>query len=121
METKWTTNGALLANIHQAKKLGRSYPAEVESCMANLVRVLSMLDGGVPLGTFRFSFLRPEGGGIYRIGQTGVDAAREMRLYVAFDESTRTAYLLGIGTKNTQQRDIAAARQQARRIGKESP
>ena len=121
METKWKTDGRFLANVHQAKKLGRTYQAEVASCMANLKRVLALLDANVPLGSFRFSFLRPEGGGIYRIGQTGVDAAREMRLYVAFEEAARTAYLLGIGTKNTQQRDIASARLQVRRIGKETP
>jgi hypothetical protein len=89
--------------------------------MVNLGRVLDELNAGKPLSTFRFGFFRSEGRGLYRIGQTAVSAARELRLYVFPDARTRTLYLLAFGTKRTQQGDIAACRSQARHIGRNMP
>jgi hypothetical protein len=121
MKTDWKPDTSLLCNRHAAKALTRDCPAEWQSCMVNLGRVLDELNAGKPLSTFRFGFFRSEGRGLYRIGQTAVSAARELRLYVFPDARTRTLYLLAFGTKRTQQGDIAACRSQARHIGRNMP
>jgi putative component of toxin-antitoxin plasmid stabilization module len=100
------------------KKFNRNHPLEYSSCFANLDKVLSLLNSGHSLGAFQLGFLRPEGEGLSRIGQTGVSAARESRLYVYFVQQGRTVYILGIGTKETQQADIAAAKKLIKKIKK---
>lgn len=121
MQTAWTIDTSRMVNRHQAKTLARRYPVEVASCMRNLERVIDELQSGTPLSGIRFSFFRTEGDGVFRIGQTGISSAREMRLYVTFVFISGVAYVLAIGTKNTQPRDIADARRMAQTIGKESP
>lgn len=121
METDWQIDTAHLVNRHQAKTLARRYRAEVASCMKNLERVVDELESGTPIPRISFSFFRSEGDGVFRIGQTGVSAAREMRLYVTFVFIARVAYILAIGTKNTQPRDIADARRIAKTLRKDSP
>lgn len=97
------------------------YPAEVASCINNLGNVLVALSQGTPVNAVPFSFFRPEGGGVFRIGQTGVPSAREMRLYVTFVFVRGVAYVLSIGTKNTQSRDIADSIRAAQQIRREKP
>ena len=121
METNWTTDTSLLLNRHAAKTLARDCPAEWQSCMRNLGRVVDELKSGKSVSTFRFGFFRSEGRGVYRIGQTGVPSARELRLYVFPDTFTKTLYLLAFGTKRTQSSDIAACQNQARHIGRNVP
>jgi len=98
------------------RKFNRNHPLEYSSCFANLDKVLVLLNTGHSIGSFQLGFLRPEGGGVSRIGQTGVPAAKESRLYVYFTQRGRTVYILGIGTKETQQTDIAAAKKLIKRI-----
>jgi hypothetical protein len=102
------------------KKFNRNHALEYSSCFANLHKVLSLLNSGHELGSIQLGFLRAEGGGLLRIGQTGVPAAKESRLYVYFIRKGRTVYILGIGTKEMQQADIAAARRQISKIGPRS-
>ena len=121
METDWTIDTSRLVNRHQAKALGRKYKAEVASCLANLGLVLAELGNGTPISAIPYPFFRSEGNGVFRIGQTGVSAAREMRLYVTFVFIGRTAFILAIGTKNTQSRDIADARRAAKYLERDTP
>jgi hypothetical protein len=121
MQTEWKIDLSRVVNRHQFKTLSRRYGEEVQSCLQNLGRVIDELKTGKPLSSVAFPFFRPEGDGVFRIGQTGVFSAREMRLYVAFVFVQGVAYLLSIGTKNTQTRDIADARRAARQLKKESP
>jgi hypothetical protein len=94
-------------------RYSRKHAAETAACYANLDRVLALLNGGQRLGGFRLGFLRYEGKGVYRIGQTGVEKAHETRLYVGFDENIQVAYVLGLGDKQSQPRDISSAQNQA--------
>ena len=121
MPAEWNIDYSRLVNRHQFKTLARHYGEEVESCLANLGRVLSELERGVAFSDIAFPFFRPEGDGVFRIGQTGVPAAREMRLYATFVFIRGVAYVLSVGTKNTQSRDIAAARRAARKLKEEMP
>ncbi len=121
MPANWTIDYSRMVNRHQAKKLLHRYPAEVASCVSNLENVLVALAHGTPVNAVSFPFFRPEGGGVFRIGQTGVPSAREMRLYVTFAFIRDVAYVLSIGTKNTQPRDIADSIRVAQQIRKEKP
>jgi hypothetical protein len=47
-----------------------------------------------------------------------VPSAKESRLYVFPDQETRTMYVLGIGTKETQQDDINEAKEMVVKIRK---
>ena len=97
--------------------------------MKNLEKVVDELESGTPIPRIPFSFFRSEGdgvfrigqAGVFRIGQAGVSSAREMRLYVTFVFIARVTYILAIGTKNTQPRDIADARRIAKTLRKDSP
>jgi hypothetical protein len=91
----------------------KKHPAEYAAVFGNLGRVLGFLAGGQRIGGFQVSFLRSEGGDVYRIGQTGVKSAHETRLYVHFSERESVAYVLEVGDKDSQPRDIKAARAKA--------
>ena len=121
MPTEWTIDYSRVVNRHQFKTLSRRYRGEVASCFRNLDRTLSELEQGKSLSEIAFPFFRSEGDGVFRIGQTGVSSAREMRLYVTFVFVRGIAYVLSIGTKNTQSRDIADARRAAKQLRKELP
>jgi hypothetical protein len=62
------------------------------------------------------SFFRSEGNGLFRIGQSGVKAAKETRLYVYPDEEEKTIHILAIGTKEMQQNDIISAKSAIKEI-----
>jgi hypothetical protein len=109
------------ATGNRFKKFAESYPREYESCGANLQRLLNFLNSGLHLSVVaqNLSFFRSEGGGLFRIGQSGVKSAKETRLYVYPYEASRTIFIIDIGTKETQRNDIASARKTIRRIGSE--
>lgn len=89
---------------------GKIHPREVASVMVNLDRVMQQLGQGKRIGGFQFGFFRPEGNGVYRIGQTGVKNAKETRLCICPDETTHVVRVLAIGDKDSQQRDIRRAK-----------
>jgi len=92
------------------KKFAKNHELEYISLFANLERIQGILNGGNKLGSFQVGCFRSEGDGLYRIGQTGVPSAKESRLYVFPEEETLTIYVLGIGTKETQDNDINEAK-----------
>ena len=53
------------------KRYRKRHPSEVASCFVNLGLVLDRLNFGIPFQSVEYGFLRSEGEGIYRIGQTG--------------------------------------------------
>lgn len=65
---------------------------------------------------FQVGFLRSEGQGVYRIGQTGVKHARETRLYVHIDEAARVVRVLTMGGKDSQSDDIRRCHATARTL-----
>jgi putative component of toxin-antitoxin plasmid stabilization module len=105
MEPEWPIETAY-ASPGRFKRFAGRHPREYESLFVNLERIVRLLRGGNKLGGFRVGFFRPEGEGVYRIGQTGVESARESRLYVYLDEEHRVIYTLNIGDKDSQSEDI---------------
>jgi len=92
------------------KKFASKYPREYASLFANLDKILGLLREGHKMGGFQVAFFRSEGEGVFRIGQTGVRSAKESRLYVYPDEQSQTMYVLTIGIKEQQAKDIAEAK-----------
>ena len=96
----------------KAKKFENRHIREFRSLLVNLRIVNGMLDTRKSLNEIlaTLPFLRSEGGGIYRIGQTFVISAKESRLYVSFDFNRKKILLLNIGIKETQSRDLTESR-----------
>lgn len=92
-------------------KYHKQHPRETESVLNNLKRLIARLNTGATPETVKFGFLRSEGGGLIRIGQTGIKNPCETRLYIV--TRSRIVHVLGIGDKKSQQRDIRAAKSAA--------
>jgi putative component of toxin-antitoxin plasmid stabilization module len=92
---------------HFRKRRGR----EFASCFANLEKVRVFLSEGIPMVQVGVGFLRSEGDGLWRVGQSQVPYAKESRLYFYPEEETRTLHVLGVGTKETQAKDIREAKE----------
>jgi hypothetical protein len=91
-------------------KFNSKHPREYDSLFANLDKIIQLLDSGNRVGGFNVGFFRSEGGGVYRIGQTGVPRAKESRLYVYPDEDAKIMYVINVGSKEDQQSDINDAK-----------
>ena len=115
MDSVWPIENAY-AKAAKFKKFAAQYPREYGSLFANLDRVLGILREGRKFGSFQIGFFRPEGEGVFRIGQTGVPSAKESRLYVYPSEKNHTMYVLNIGTKDGQSGDIIEAKAIVREI-----
>jgi hypothetical protein len=108
--TQWTITPPDPGTLPAIRKYQQAHPRETASALHNLDRLRQKLNE--PIGDKqeipKYGFLRPEGHGLYRIGQTGIPHPHETRLYITLDHSSRTIHLHGIGDKNTQKRDLAA-------------
>lgn len=113
MNEEWQLDWGCLLNKSQFKHMAKCHPKEMASCLENLDQVCTELNGGKKIGDIAFGFFRSEKKGLYRIGQTKVKSAHELRLYVFPDERTRTLRILCLGDKNTQQDDINLCHQHA--------
>lgn len=107
---------------HAVKACFESFAAdhtrEYASLFANLEKIMGLLKSGNKVGGFHVNFFRSEGGGVYRIGQTGVPSAKESRLYLYPDNDSRIMYIISIGTKDGQQDDINKAKETVEQIRK---
>ncbi len=92
------------------KRINERHHKEYVACFGNLNKILEILNSGSKVGGFKVGFFRSEGDGLYRIGQTGVKDPKEVRLYVYPDSEQRHMYILDIGIKETQKRDIQDAK-----------
>ena len=101
-------------NRNRFKSYRKKHERETTSCIRNLRELQEALRNGVPFGMAKFGFLRTEGKGVYRVGQTCVIHAKETRLY--FCPKGETIYPLTIGGKETQQDDIAESHKKAAKI-----
>jgi hypothetical protein len=106
--TVWQLNDEY-ANKAQFEKFAAKYPREFASLFANLAKIIGLLRSGNKMGGFQVGFFRSEGVGVHRVGQTGVPSAKESRLYVYPEPAGLKMFILGVGTKDTQQTDIALA------------
>jgi putative component of toxin-antitoxin plasmid stabilization module len=98
------------AILGKFKRFAKDYARENESLFANLDKVLRILRQGHKMGSFQIGFFRSEGDGVFRIGQTGVESAKESRLYVYPDIQNQVMYILTIGIKDRQSEDINEAK-----------
>ncbi len=120
MDGTWQLDWNGILKKSQFKRLLKHYPDEFASCTRNLKRVCDELDAGKSPADVPGNFYRPEGRGVFRIGQTKVRSAHELRLYVFPDERTRVLHVLCLGDKGTQQDDISLCRTHAATLQGES-
>jgi len=119
MNNEWPIDNGY-ASPGKFKKFAEDHPREYESLFANLDKVLGILREGSKMGSFQIGFFRSEGEGVFRIGQTGVESAKESRLYIYPDQKNQIMYILGIGTKDHQSEDINGAKATANEIKKQT-
>ncbi|MEA1928808.1 MAG: hypothetical protein U9N73_11440, partial [Candidatus Auribacterota bacterium] len=82
-----------------------------KACVANLETLRKYLEIGLKIGAnLKFGAFRPEGGGLYRIGQSGVPSPKATRIYICFDEDSKIIYVIGMGFKEGQKTDIKEAK-----------
>ena len=119
MGSEWTINSDY-AEASRFKSYHKKHPRESAACFENLNSVgLALEEFGRP-GAFQLGFFRHEGGNVWRIGQTNVRHARETRLYVYLLVDGKTVYVLTIGDKSQQKRDIQRCRVLAEEIRKKA-
>lgn len=80
-------------------------PASLAYVLAKLGIVQTALNYGGRVQSLRYNFLRSEKKGVFRIGYSGKGNA-VLRLYLCFDEESKTIHQLLLGGKNNQQADI---------------
>ena len=108
------------AERNQFKAYAKKHGREVASCLANLQTLVDLLNDGITLDQAASTrFFSSEGGGLFRIGQTGVPHAKETRLYLFVRIVAETIEVLTIGDKSSQRKDIQRCRVLIRRIEKE--
>lgn len=113
---QWEVN---IANVSKNvfKKFSKAHKEEYKSVFANLDKVLRNLNAGERIHQFKLGFLRSEGSGLYRIGQTGITKnSYETRLYIYPEEDLQLVYILGLGGKSSQERDIKNCKNLIKRI-----
>ena len=118
-QENWSIDTSL-ATASAFRQFRKKHPREYDSCFNNLDKIIRLLDEGKTLSEIQYnpSFFRHETEGIFRIGQSGLAGAKESRLYIYLSFSGRMIYVLGIGTKETQQADLRQARKSIKNIGK---
>jgi len=91
----WKINWTLITKS-QAKRVKKKHTAEFESCVAQIATAQKYLNMGLKIGgKLKFGTLRPESGGVYRVGQSGIPSPKETRIYLYFDEDSKIFMLLG--------------------------
>lgn len=104
------------ASRNKFEKFQKRYGEEFVALFNNLHKVIGLLNDGHKIGGFRVNFFRSEGDGVFRVGQTAVGNAQESRLYVYPDKENSVMFILGIGTKDEQQRDLPELKKVAKKI-----
>jgi len=101
-----------LASKSAFSRFQKNHHKEYVSCFSNLEKIKRLLNQGKKLAEIEHhpSFFRHETNGIFRIGQSGLKGAKESRLYVYPCFRENVIYILGIGTKETQQSDLIGAK-----------
>lgn len=115
----WTTQQDY-AERNQMKHYAKKHRREFLSCFANLKELCKVLNGGITIQQAEagLGFFSSEGGDVYRIAQSGVAHAKETRLYVLVALVGTCVYVLTIGDKDTQKRDLHRCREIAANIKK---
>lgn len=89
------------------KYFAKRHPDELQAVINNLDKLKAILNSGERLNPPPYGFLKSEGGGVYRISESGGGGSlMATRLYIYVDQGSEMIYLLTLGDKNTQQDDI---------------
>jgi putative component of toxin-antitoxin plasmid stabilization module len=115
---EWSIDLGGLFHRKRFKDIEKKHSLEHASCLRNLFQVLEFLNAGKCIQEVSYGFFRSEGCGVYRIGQTGVKAGKETRLYVFPNEEEKIMHVLCIGLKETQKNDIAECHKVAKTLRK---
>jgi hypothetical protein len=121
MDDGWVVDFSM-ANHSALRRFQKNHVLEYASCLRNLDKVIMLLDDGHSLNTLNRnpSFFRSERKGLFRVGQKGLVGTKETRLYVYPVESEKVMYVLGIGTKESQEMDINEAHRTVKSFRKEN-
>lgn len=108
------------------KKFDKKHPNETEAVLTNLQTALDVLNETNRVQKVReLNFARKEPDGIIAFDSKGVKRERTgtklkaTRLYVYAVEINRTLYLLRIGDKDSQRKDLITCRNAVRKIKRE--
>lgn len=89
----------------------KKHPNETAAVMNNLDTYVRTLNAGVKPTLIQAGFIHREPQGVIAIDQKGTkDSRRQTRLYVYAFEVGNTLFLITIGDKNSQKRDIEDCR-----------
>ena len=110
MPSMWTINDdASCFSHHAAKSFKKNYSDEFDNVMDNLDTYIAALNSGSSPEQIKRNnqFVHNEGIGVVSITQHPLrKGAHPIRLYVYPDEVNRILYILFIGDKNQQKKDI---------------
>lgn len=103
----WSISDAHLT-ASRLKKFYRNHPNETESMLSNLDQQLQVLNSNRARSLLRFetTHCHREREGLYAMDQSGGRGSKECRLYFYPDDKTRTLFILDIGTKESQPKDV---------------
>ena len=96
---------------------GKKRPAELAAVLRNLDRYVDLLNVAPNARTVQAVFLHGEPSGVVAVDQKGGGGnLAETRLYTYADDSTKVLYLILIGDKGSQAKDIQACREFVREL-----
>jgi len=89
------------------KRFVKKHRRAVQAAHDNLDTFFKALCGGAKPQQVKLGCIHPEPRGVLAIDQKGGGAGlKEIRLYTYPDEDTETLYVITLGDKNSQQRDV---------------
>ena len=106
--------------VRRFKKYQKKHQKETIAVLNNLDTYLRTLNNGIKPALIHAGFVHREPHGIVAIDQKGAKGGtRETRLYVYAFETGNILYLITIGDKRSQQRDIADCKEFVNMLRKE--
>ncbi len=107
--SKWIIKYVSSYPAKRGKDLARKHKKEVGNIMLNFTKYIELLDTDEkPVDLLKYlSFVRNEGKGLYAIDPRPPAKAYPLRLYIY--PKNGIVYVINIGDKNTQKKDVPAA------------
>lgn len=94
------------------RQFAKRHRQEARNTLDNVEAYMADLLNGITPQQILYGFVHPEPNGIKALDESGPGAHKKAtRLYVYPDEPTETLFLITIGGKDGQQRDIQSCRQ----------
>lgn len=107
--------------VSHLKKWQKKYKRELKAVHGHLDTFLKALQEGQNPKNTKFGFIHPEPEGVLAIDQRGAGPhTLETRLYIYPDEESKCLFVITIGDKDSQERDLATCRSFVRELRKET-